>query len=57
MVATSPLVYLLKELDSFLTGDTAHENARGATLVHLSIENYEGFSMTSYSPRLGLIWG
>jgi len=36
MVATSPQVYVLKKLDSFLTGDAAHKNARGATLVHLS---------------------
>jgi hypothetical protein len=50
-------VYLLKELDSFLTGDAAHENARGATLVHLSIEKYEGFGMMSYSLCLSLIWG
>jgi len=38
MVATSPRVYVLKELDSFLTGDAAHKNARWAALVHLSIE-------------------
>jgi len=56
-MAASPRVYLLKELDSFLMGDAAHENARGATLVHLSIEKYKGFGATSYSPCLGLIWG
>jgi len=38
MVAASPRVYVLKELDSFLTGDAVHKNSRGATLVHLSVE-------------------
>jgi hypothetical protein len=52
MVAASPRVYLLKELDSF-----THENAQGAALVHLSIEEYESFGTTSYSSCLGLIWG
>ena len=57
MVATSTQVYVLKELDSFSTGDAAHEKARGATLVHLSIEQDDGLGATSYTPCLGLIWG
>ena len=57
MVATSPRVYVLQELDSLLTWDATHKDARGATLVHLSIEKYQGFGVTSYSSCLGLIWG
>ena len=57
MVVVSPRVYLLKELYSFLMGDAAHENARGAALVHLAIEKYKSLSTTSYSSRLGLVWG
>jgi hypothetical protein len=56
MVVASPRVYLLKEFYPFVTGDAAHENARGATLEHLAIEKYKSLGMTSYSPRLGLVW-
>jgi len=57
MVATSPRVYLLKEFYSFLTCDAAHENARGATLVYLTIEKYKSLGSLSDSSRLGLVWG
>ena len=37
MVA-GPQMYLLKEFYSFLAGDAVHKDARGATLVHLTVD-------------------
>jgi len=57
VVATSPRVYVLQELDSILTWDATHKDARGATLVHFSVEEYKGLAAMSHTPCLGLFWG
>ena len=55
MVATSPRVYVLQELDSLLTWDAAHKDTRGAALVHLSIEKDKSLGGTSHTPCLSLV--
>jgi len=57
MVAASPRVYVPQELDSFLTWDAAHKDARGAMLVHLSVEEGESLGSTSHTPSLSLVRG
>jgi hypothetical protein len=42
VVATSPLVDLVKEFYSLLAGDAPHEDTRGATLVHLAVDEDKG---------------
>jgi len=55
VVAASPRVYVPQELDSLLTGDATHKNARGATLVHLSVEKEESLGATCHTPCLSLV--
>ena len=55
VVATSPRVYVLQELDSLLSWDAMHKDARGATLVHLSVEEDKGLGATSHTPCLSLV--
>jgi len=55
MVATSPRVYVAQELDSLLTWDAAHKDARGATLIHLSVEEDKSFGTTSHTPCFYLV--
>ena len=55
VVATSPRVYVLQELDSLLTWDTTHKDARGAALIHLSVKEDESPGATSHTPCLSLV--
>jgi len=55
VVATSPRVYVLQELDSLLTWDATHKDARGATLVHFSVEEDKSLGTTSDTPCLSLV--
>ena len=57
MVAASPRVYVLQELDSLLTWDAAHKDTRGAALVHLSVEKDESLGAMSHTPCLSLVCG
>jgi len=57
VVATSPRVYVLQELDSLLTWDAMHKDARGAALIHLSVKEDKGLGATSHAPHLSLVWG
>jgi len=57
VVTTSPRVYVLQELDSLLTGDATHKNARGAAFVHLSVEKEKSLSAASHTSCLSLVWG
>ena len=54
VVAISPRVYVLQELDSLLTWDATHKDTRGATLVHFSIEEDKSLGATS-TPCLSLV--
>jgi hypothetical protein len=52
-MSASPRVDFSKEICSLSTGDAPHENARGATFVHLAVDEDKSLGATSQSPCLG----
>jgi len=57
VVATSPRVYVLQELDSLLTWDAVQKDARGAALIHFSAKEDKSLGATSHTPCLSLVRG
>ena len=57
MMATSPQVNVLQELDPFSSWDATHEDARGASLVHLPIKEDKGLGTPSHASCFGLVQG
>jgi len=55
VVATSPRVYVLQELDFLLTWDAAHKDARGAALIHFPVKEDKSLGPTSHTPCLSLV--